>query len=182
MKAINLSDKVVKAALIPGLLLAFAPGLVLGAEVPKKGSTSYTTHFVFHPKSSIDIPGVGKATALEAVGPTENTKGDAMLDKMNAKCAAVSVESGSKKWIDGACALTDKDGDIVFSTFDTRDLDKSQPKMDCGTHIVTGGTGKYKGITGSEPFACISKPTPAGEPEGSFAIDIPHNTTWEIKG
>jgi hypothetical protein len=77
--------------------------------------------------------------------------------------------------------LTDSAGDVVFSTFDTRDLDKSQPKMDCGTHIITGGTGKYKGITGSEPFACISKLTPAGEPEGSFAIDIPHNTTWEIK-
>ena len=27
--------------------------------------------------------------------------------------------------------------------------------MNCGTHIITGGTGKYKGITGSEPFACI---------------------------
>src|SRR3954466_15877268 len=97
----------------------------LGAEIAKKGSTSYTTHFVFHPTSSIDIPGVGKATALEAVGPTENTKGDAMLHKMKAKCAAVSVESGAKKWIDGACALTDNDGDVVFSTFDTRDLDKS---------------------------------------------------------
>jgi hypothetical protein len=136
---------------------------------------------VFHPKSSIDIPGVGKATALEAVGPTENTKGEKMLDKMKAKCAAVSVESGGQKWIDGACALTDSDGDVVFSTFDTRNLDKSQPKMDCGTHIITGGTGKYKGITGSEPFACVTVATPAGEPEGSFAIDIPHNTTWEIK-
>jgi hypothetical protein len=30
-----------------------------------------------------------------------------------------------------------------FSTFDTRDLDKSQPDMNCGTHIITGGTGKY---------------------------------------
>jgi hypothetical protein len=122
-----------------------------------------------------------KTLALEAVGPTENTKGEAMLDKMQAKCAAVSVESGDKKWIDGACALTDSDGDVVFSTFDTRDLDKSQPKMDCGTHIITGGTGKYKGITGTEPFACVTVDTPAGEPEGSFAIDIPHNTTWEIK-
>jgi hypothetical protein len=97
-----------------------------------------------------------------------------------AKCAAVSVELGGKKWIDGACALTDSDGDVVFSTFDTRDLDESQPKMDCGTHVITGGTGKYKGITGTEPFACITVDTPAGEPEGSFAIDIPHNTTWEI--
>jgi hypothetical protein len=175
MKLINLSTNLAKAALLSGLLLTFAPGVVLGAEKAKKGSTSYTTHFVFHPKSSIDIPGVGKATALEAVGPTENTKGQAMFE-------AVSIESGGKKWIDGACTLTDSDGDVVFSTFDTRDLDKSQPKMDCGTHTITGGTGKYKGITGKEPFACISKSTPAGEPEGSFAIDIPHNTTWKIKG
>ena len=172
----------VKTALLSGLLMAFAPGVVLGADIAKKGATSYTTHFVFHPKSSIDIPGVGKATALEAVGPTENTKHQAMLDKMNAKCEAVSIESGGKKWIDGACTLTDSDGDVVFSTFDTRELDKSQPKMKCGTHTITGGTGKYKGITGKEPFACISKPTPSGEPEGSFAIDIPHNTTWKIKG
>jgi Protein of unknown function (DUF2924) len=57
---------------------------------------------------------------------------------------------------------------------------KSQPQMNCGTHIITGGTGKYKGITGSEPFACIAMPALAG-PGGYTAMDIPHNTTWEIK-
>jgi hypothetical protein len=40
--------------------------------------------------------------------------------------------------------------------------DGAQPKIDCGTHIITGGTGKYAGITGSEPFACIPMPTLAG--------------------
>ena len=176
-----MTAKFVKILPFAGVLIAFAPGLVLGNPIDKKGSTQYMTHFVFHPLSTVDISGVGKASALEALGPTENMKGEAMLDKMAAKCAAVSIESAGKKWIDGACALTDSDGDIVFSTFDTRELDKSQPKMDCGTHTITGGTGKYKGITGLEPFACITKPTPAGEPAGSFAIDIPHNTTWEIK-
>ena len=67
-----------------------------------------------------------------------------------------------KKYIDGACVLADSDGDKIFSTFDTRDLDKSQPEMDCGRHIITGGTGKYAGITGSEPFACITMPNLAG--------------------
>jgi hypothetical protein len=172
---------VLTTVLLSGTLIIVAPMMVLGAGIEKKGSTSYVTHFVFHPLSGIDVPNVGKATALEAVGPTENMKGEAMLDKMKAKCAAVSIESGDKKYIDGACTLTDADGDVVFSTFDTRDLDKSQPEMKCGTHTITGGTGKYKGITGREPFSCISKDTPAGEPSGSFAIDIPHNTTWKIK-
>ena len=70
-----------KQRLSPDYSWPLLPDFVLGTQVAKKGSTSYTTHFVFHPKSSIDIPGVGKATALEAVGPTENTKGDAMLEK-----------------------------------------------------------------------------------------------------
>jgi len=52
--------------------------------------------------------------------------------------------------------------------------------LSCGTHIITGGTGKYAGITGSEPFACNSMPALAGG-GGYTAMDIPHNTSWEIK-
>jgi len=177
----EIGDKVIKGALISGLLMTLAPGAVLAGPIAKKGSTSYTSHYVFHPLGTLNVSGVGKVTALEMVGTTENTKGEPAFDKLQAKCFAVKVETGGKEWIDGACAMTDSDGDVVFSSFDTRDLDKAQPKMDCGTHIITGGTGKYKGITGLEPFACITKPTPAGEPAGSFAIDIPHNTTWQIK-
>ncbi|WP_378943832.1 hypothetical protein [Mesorhizobium sp. ANAO-SY3R2] len=174
------TTKTVKAALVSGLLLSLVPGAVLGAPIEKKGTTPYVTHFIFRPLHSIDIPGLGTATALEAVGTTENMKGEAMLDKMSAQCTALSVDSGDKKYIDGACVLADKDGDKIFSTFDTRDKDKSQPDMNCGTHIITGGTGKYQGITGSEPFSCIAMPALAG-PGGYTAMDIPHNTTWEIK-
>ena len=176
-----MTSKFIKIALFSGVLMALAPGVVLAGPIAKKGSTSYTSHYVFHPLGTLDVSGVGKVIALYMVGTTDNTKGEPAFDKLQARCFAVKVETGGKTWIDGACAMTDSDGDVVFSSFDTRDLDKAQPKMDCGTHIITGGTGKYKGITGLEPFACITKPTPAGEPAGSFAIDIPHNTTWQIK-
>jgi hypothetical protein len=176
-----MTSKFIKIALFSGALMALAPGVVLAADpIPKKGTTPYVTHFIFRPLMSIDIPGLGTATALEAVGTTENMKGEKMLDKMSARCAALSVESGPKKYIDGACVLVDSDNDKIFSTFDTRDIDKAQPDRDCGTHIITGGTGKYKGITGSEPFACIAMPPLAG-PGGYTAMDIPHTTTWEIK-
>jgi hypothetical protein len=161
-------------------LVALAPTSVQGEELEKKGTTPYVTHFIFRPLMNLDIAELGKATTLEAVGTTENMKGEPMLDKMSARCVALNVASGEKKYIDGACVLADKDGDKIFSTFDTRDLDKSQPKMNCGTHIITGGTGKYKGITGSEPFACIAMPALAGSGD-YFAMDIPHNTAWEIK-
>jgi hypothetical protein len=172
----------IKTAFFCAVLVAVAPGpgSAVAQPIEKKGTTPYVTHFIFRPLMSIDIPGLGTATNLEAVGTTQNMKGEKMLDKMSARCAALSVASGEKKYIDGACVLTDSDGDQIFSTFDTRDIDKSQPQMNCGTHIITGGTGKYKGITGSEPFACISMPALAGA-GGYTAMDIPHNTTWEIK-
>jgi hypothetical protein len=166
----------VKAALIAAAMMAFAPSPALA----EKGVTPYVTHFVFRPVMNLDIPGLGTATQLEAVGTTENMKGETMFDKMSAHCTALSVASGDKKYIDGACVLADKDGDMVFSTFDTRDIDKSQPDMNCGTHVITGGTGKYKGITGSEPFACNGMPALAGG-GGLTSMDIPHNTAWEIK-
>jgi len=168
------------ATLVAGGLVALVPAAVQGEPVEKKGTTPYVTHFIFRPVMNLDIGELGKATTLEAVGTTQNMKGEKMLDKMSARCVALNVASGEKKYIDGACVLADSDGDKIFSTFDTRDLDKSQPKMDCGTHIITGGTGKYKGITGSEPFACITMPALAGSGD-YFAMDIPHNTTWEIK-
>jgi len=76
MKLISLSGTavptaamtLVKTALLSGALMAFAPGVVLADPVPKKGTAPYTTHFVFHPKSTVDIPGVGKATALGRSG------------------------------------------------------------------------------------------------------------------
>jgi hypothetical protein len=169
-----------KAALVAGILVTLAPAGVLGQQMEKKGNSPYVTHFIFRPLHSIDVSDLGTATFLEAVGTTQNLKGEPMLDKMAARCAALKVDSGDKKYIDGACVLADKDGDKIFSTFDTRDVDTSQPKMNCGTHIITGGTGKYKGITGKEPFACDAMPELAGA-GGYFAMDIPHNSVWEIK-
>jgi hypothetical protein len=176
MKPLSLS-----AIAAMAVLMVVAPGAVRGEPIENKGTTPYVTHFIFRPVMNLDVPGLGTAVQLEAVGTTENMKGEKMFDKMSAHCAALKVDSGDKHYIDGACVLADSDGDTVFSTFDTREVDKSQPDMSCGTHTITGGTGKYKGITGSEPFACNSLPALAGG-GGYISMDIPHNTTWEIKG
>ena len=41
-----MSDKFTKTALLSVLLMAFAPGAVLGQAVEKKGTTPYVTHFI----------------------------------------------------------------------------------------------------------------------------------------
>jgi hypothetical protein len=166
--------------LLSGTAVALTPWVSLADPIEARGTTPYVTHFIFRPLLSLDDSSLGKAAVLEAVGTTQNMKGEKMLDKMAARCVALNVELGDKKYIDGACVLADNDGDKIFSTFDTRDVDKSQPEMNCGTHIIVGGTGKYKGISGKEPFSCQAMPALAG-PGGYTALDIPHNTTWEIK-
>jgi hypothetical protein len=171
----------VRIAVLSTMLMSVGLGAALADPTEKKGTTPYVTHFIFRPVQSMEVPGLGAATLLEALGTTQNMKGEKMFDKMSARCTALSVDSGPKKYIDGACVLADADGDKIFSTFDTRDVDKSQPAMNCGTHVITGGTGKYAGITGSEPFACNAMPALAGA-GGYTAMDIPHNTTWEIRG
>src|SRR5215475_8432945 len=122
----------VKTALLSGVLTPFALGIALADPIERNGTTPYVTHFVFRPVQSLEVPNLGAATLLEAVGTTQNMKGEKMLDKMSARCTALSVASGDKKYIDGACVLADTDGDKIFSTFDTRDLDKSQTEMKCG--------------------------------------------------
>ena len=87
----------VKSALLSAALLAFAPGIVLGQQMEKKGTTPYVTHFIFRPLMSIHIPDLGTATSLEAVGTTQNMKGEKMLDKMSVvPCTALNVASGDK--------------------------------------------------------------------------------------
>jgi hypothetical protein len=141
-------QRAVTTMLFSGFLTICATGIVPGQPIEKKGTTAYVTHFVFYPLASIDVPSVGKAVSLEVLGPTEKLKSERMLDKTSAKCSAVGVDMGSKKYIDGACALTDGAGDIAFSTFDTRDLGTSQLKMNCGTYTIVGASSKYFGIAG----------------------------------
>lgn len=114
--AFTAAGTLVKTALFAGILMTVAPTVVLGQSSEKKGTTPYVTHFVFRPLTSIDIAELGKATTLEAVGTTQNMKGEKMLDKMSAQCVALNVASGDKKYIDGACVLADSDGDKIFST------------------------------------------------------------------
>jgi hypothetical protein len=87
----------VKTAILSGALVAIAPGIILADPIEKKGTSPYVTHFIFRPVQSLEVSGLGTATLLEAVGTTQNMKGEKMFDKMSARCTALSVDSGPKK-------------------------------------------------------------------------------------
>ena len=64
----------VKTALVSGMLIAVGPGIVLADPIEKKGITPYVTHFIFRPVQSLEVPGLGTATLLEAVGTTRTRR------------------------------------------------------------------------------------------------------------
>lgn len=160
-------------------LLAATAWPALAADWPREGTTNYVTHFVMKPVTAIDEGALGKAYTLEMVGTTANTSGGKLMDKMIAHCVAIKVESGAKNYMDGSCVLTDKDGDKVFSTWDTRELEGALPRFGCGTHTITGGSGKYKGMSGKEPFNCSVLPGTQGQ--GWSGLDIDHELTYKFE-
>jgi hypothetical protein len=76
------------------VMMAFAPGVVLGAET--KGTTPYVTQH-FSTGGEPRCTPVGTATLLEALGITQNMKGEKMFDKMSAHCEALNVAPGDRK-------------------------------------------------------------------------------------
>src|SRR5689334_17562130 len=97
--SIKTYSKVTTLALLSGLFFALVQSPAPAAEMPNKGVTPYVTHFIFRPLQTIALEGLGNVTVLEATGTTENLKGEKMLDKMSARCEALSVDSGAKKYI-----------------------------------------------------------------------------------
>src|SRR5262245_15898304 len=80
-------------------------------------------------------PGTG--SIVDETGITRNVKGEGPFHDMSVRCLFHwSVVEGTNH-LTGSCVETDKDGDNVFTTFDDKN------------HYLMGGTGKYKGITGT---------------------------------
>ena len=82
-------------------------------------------------------------------GATFNDAGSGMMHNGEGQCFfSYDTLTNTNK---GYCAWGDPDGDRIFTSF-TGTI--GGPGLDHGTNIITGGTGKYKGITGSGPWEC----------------------------
>ena len=86
-------------AVLASAWLFSSSSIVFAGAIGQKGTDPYVTHFIFRPLQTLDVSGVGTATLLEAVGTTENMKGETMFNKMSARCTALSIDSGGKKYM-----------------------------------------------------------------------------------
>ena len=85
-------------------------------------------------------------------GFTFSSDGSGLLHEGIAGCYGAFDINGD---MDGKCSWSDSDGDHIYTNF------KGNAGTNEGTNYITGGTGKYAGITGQGPWAC--KGAPGGE-------------------
>lgn len=82
---------------------------------------------------------------VQCQGYTFSSDGSAALHEGPAGCyGAFNVEGN----IVGQCSWSDADGDNLYTLFDGNAF------TNIGTNNITGGTGKYAGMTGSGPWVC----------------------------
>jgi hypothetical protein len=81
------------------------------------------------------------------------------------RCLPISIYEYTA-YFNGSCVETDKDGDNIFAIVDDKN------------HYLTGGTGKYKGITGTVSYTLVGLHETVG---GRPALIVNHKAKWEIK-
>lgn len=140
------------------------------AEVPKlalNGSATYVTYYTTQVLSTLDMGEVGSGTMLQFTGISRNADGTKAFDNMSVRCVVYNETLGGKPHIGGSCVEIDADGDKVLTTFSA------------GVHTIVGGSGKYKGLSGSAPFSVISRlPSPGS---GTGALVVEHRVSWQFK-
>ena len=147
------------------ITLAFSAVPAVSAEFPKTGEAEYDTYYVGNFVAKIDS-GVGTGVIVDETGINRNVKGEGPFHDMSVRCLGHYTSVGETFHFNGSCVETDKDGDNVFTTFDDKN------------HYMIGGTGKYKGITGTVPYTVVELHDTVG---GRWANIINHKATWEIK-
>jgi hypothetical protein len=137
--------------LVACLYLAAVCGRVSGQDLPKSGSISWHTGWKITVEAMTVAEGQMEGHGT-AVGTSFNDKGVGPLHLGAAECVvAFFVVKGSGSNV-GYCAFGDVDGDRIFTEFTGK---VGLPNgYDEGTNVISGGTGKYVGITGRGPWKC----------------------------
>ena len=130
----------------------------------KSGKFDFHTGWSFKPDivqiSDNHMIGSGKA-----LGATFNDKGEGFLHNGEGACVVSFEVKDGKGENKGYCTWSDSDGDHIFTSFVGDTVQ--------GTNTITGGTGKYTGISGNGPWVCKNFPNGASSCKQSLTYKLP---------
>ena len=130
------------------LLFVFAAAsFASAADLPKTGK--YSAHFGWIFKGDVQEMGASRSISAGMVnGVIFNDAGKGFMHKSRVDCALMNDVNQGKANANGTCVIIDPDGDRIFLEWKCTGAMPSCP----GDERFVGGTGKYKGITGSSKF------------------------------
>jgi len=118
-----------------------------GHGMPKSGKFSFHTgwkcDFNMKTLGENHIQGFGSCS-----GVTFNDAGKGALHNGAGNCYATIEMKDNVGNQSGFCNWSDQSGDMLFTSFIGNGVN--------GTNTITGGTGKYAGISGSGPWKCTN--------------------------
>lgn len=130
----------VMLAIVLSLCCEMAAGELV--SIPNRGTTTYVTYYTGLALANLDMSDTGDALLIELFGITRNMDEQKLFNDMSVHCLCYRVDGSGRIGGSGACTMTDKDGDQVYTTFD----------VTAQVHTLIGGSGKYKGISGAAPY------------------------------
>jgi hypothetical protein len=163
-QSIRLTRSVLAAVALAGVATVASAQV---ARLAPQGSTTYVIYYSTQVLNALDMSETGSGTLLQLSGITRNADASKAFDNMSVRCVAYNETLAGKAQVSGSCVEVDADGDKVFTTFAG------------GVHTLQGGTGKYKGISGSAPFTVVSRlPSPGS---GMGALVVEHRQSWQFR-
>jgi hypothetical protein len=138
------------------LVLAAAsmlPVSVERADTPKEGVDSFANIWVVT-SSNTNKLGDDSTTTFELDGAQKSANSGGMFDNLGGHCVGITEMIGGKDKSHGSCTKVDKDGDQFFELW--------AGAGGAGTATLTGGTGKFAGMTGSEEYTAQLVKSPSG--------------------
>ena len=119
------------------------------AAEPLAKSGSFKTESGF--KSVEDMIQVGEKHTYSHGVTWGIVSNDNPLRIKTAMCPYISELAGDTSTFDGRCTWSDADGDKIFTTWSGK---FSATGAGGGPQTITGGTGKFSSIQGTNPFQC----------------------------
>jgi hypothetical protein len=139
--------------------------LISVSSYAESGKFDFHTGWSIHGADVMNISENHMIGSAKALGVTFNNKGEGFLHNGEGACMITFEVKDGKGENKGYCTWSDADGDHIFTSF-VGDTTK-------GTNTITGGTGKYTGITGSGPWACKDFPSGANSCKQSLSYKLP---------
>jgi|SRR5215472_1082419 hypothetical protein len=148
------------------------PLSVQAADMPKGGSDNFTNVLVVTSSNTIE-QGTQSLSSYEVDGVARNDAGGPMFNLFGVRCVGVEEGPGPGKFTGhGTCTYTDTDGDNIFTPY-------SASIGRRGTFAVTGGTGKFAGITGNGEWRRID-PVPIKSDDKRARAVVSLTISWKL--